>query len=74
MISIFLDLYFPQFFSQIGLFLRSQGAKYNSQLLVQLADKIAEDPFAKVKSMIKEMISKIQKQLSDAQETDVSVP
>jgi len=55
--------------AQVGMWIRNQGAKLNSQALVQLADKIAEDPFGKVKVMIKDMISKIQKEMQQAQGT-----
>lgn len=55
--------------SQVGSWIRSQGTKLNSRALVQLADQITEDPFAKVKLMIKEMISKIQTDMQQAQET-----
>lgn len=55
--------------SEVGLFLRKQATKLNSNILVQLADKIAEDPFAKVKLMIKEMVNKLQKEMQESSET-----
>lgn len=54
--------------TNIGIFLRRAGEKLNSNMLVQLGDKIAEDPFTKVKSMIEEMIGRIQDQMQKAAE------
>mmetsp|Transcript_150770 Transcript_150770/g.482503 ORF Transcript_150770/g.482503 Transcript_150770/m.482503 type:complete len:471 (+) Transcript_150770:861-2273(+) len=45
--------------------LRMKGVKLKSTLLTALASKIAEDPFAKVKQLIQELIERLQKQAAN---------
>ncbi|CAD7928782.1 unnamed protein product [Amoebophrya sp. A25] len=48
--------------AKISMFLRHQSDKLRSRSLAQVAERLAEDPFVKVRSMVKEMIDKLQKE------------
>lgn len=53
--------------AQVGVYLRNQADKIKSKSLMLLADKIAEDPFAKVKVMVREMIDRLNKEMLEAE-------
>merc|ERR1719160_2071772 len=50
---------------QVAAFLESRASKLNSRVLSMLAIKIGENPFAKVKKMIDEMITKLIEQANE---------
>lgn len=45
--------------TQVASYLRSQGKKLHSRLLATLAERIVNDPFKKVKKMVKDLIVKL---------------
>jgi len=51
--------------AKISLFLRHQSVNLHSNVLSLLSEKLAVDPFVKVKSMIEEMINKLRKEAQD---------
>lgn len=48
--------------AKVSMFLRHQSSLVGGTVLSLLADRIAEDPFVKVKSMIREMLDKLKKE------------
>lgn len=48
--------------AKISMYLRHQSVQLRSSSLAQMADRLAEDPFVKVKGMIKTMIDKLMKE------------
>merc|ERR1719262_307177 len=44
---------------RIATFLANRGKKYNSRLLAMVSERVAADPFTKVKKMIKDLIWKL---------------
>lgn len=51
--------------AKISLFLRHQSLKLHSNVLSLLSEKLAVDPFVKVKGMISEMIEKLRKEAKE---------
>merc|ERR1719237_1632632 len=50
---------------QVADFLRRQASKTGSRVLSMLATRVEADPFAKVKSMIKDLIARLMEEASD---------
>eukprot|EP00392_Amoebophrya_sp_AT5.2_P003882 g3887.t1 len=48
--------------AKISMYLRHQSVQLRSSSLAQMADRLAEDPFVKVKGMVKTMIDKLMKE------------
>merc|ERR1719380_395713 len=44
---------------RIATFLANRGKQYNSRLLAMVSERVAADPFTKVKKMIKDLIWKL---------------
>jgi len=57
--------------AKISMFLSKQSDKLKSKTLSFLAEKIAEDPFVKVRDMIEGMIEKLQKEAGDEQKLHI---
>jgi cell division septum initiation protein DivIVA len=53
---------------RVAQFLRSQATKLNSRVLAALATHVADDPFAKVKKMIKELIVRLMEEANEEAE------
>eukprot|EP00443_Scrippsiella_acuminata_P036875 CAMPEP_0115300674 /NCGR_PEP_ID=MMETSP0270-20121206/69457_1 /TAXON_ID=71861 /ORGANISM="Scrippsiella trochoidea, Strain CCMP3099" /LENGTH=667 /DNA_ID=CAMNT_0002718513 /DNA_START=87 /DNA_END=2090 /DNA_ORIENTATION=- len=53
---------------RVAEFLRVQGQHLNSRMLSTLAVRVAEDPFAKVKTMIKDLIMRLQEEATEEAE------
>merc|ERR1711972_1275266 len=53
---------------RVAKFLRAQAAKLNSRVLASLAVHAADDPFAKVKKMIKELIVRLMEEANEEAE------
>jgi len=49
-------------------FLQDRADKYNSRILAQIAQKVAEDPFVKVKKMIKDLIVRLMEEANEEAE------
>merc|ERR1712078_425896 len=49
-------------------FLKVQGHKLRSHILLAMATKMSEDPFTKVKKMIKDMVVKLMEEANDEAE------
>jgi len=54
--------------SRVAAYLRSQGKKFNSRILSALATRVAEDPFKKVKKMVKDLIVKLMEEANSESE------
>merc|ERR1712232_818969 len=54
--------------SQVAKYLQSQAAKLNSRVLSALAVRAADDPFAKVKKMIKDLIVRLMEEANEEAE------
>jgi len=55
----------PDVQMRVADFLRVQGAKINSGMLSAMAVRASEDPFVKVKKMIKDLITRLQEEAGD---------
>merc|ERR1712203_383239 len=53
---------------RVAMFLRDQGMKLNSRVLSALADRANDDPFVKVKKMIKDLIVRLMEEANDEAE------
>merc|ERR1711972_365311 len=53
---------------RVAKFLRAQATKLNSRVLAALAVHVADDPFAKVKKMIKELIVRLMEEANEEAE------
>merc|ERR1712060_433309 len=49
-------------------YLRKQGKKLNSRVLVALAERVKDDPFRKVKKMIKDLIVRLMEEANEEAE------
>jgi len=54
--------------AQVAKFLQEQGAKINSRVLSTLAVRVADDPFTKVKKMIKDLIVRLMEEANEEAE------
>merc|ERR1719281_624054 len=50
---------------KVASYLRQQGSKIKSRVLTMIAERVAMDPFKKVKKMIKDLIVKLMQQAND---------
>lgn len=57
--------------AKVSMFLSKQSDKLKSKILSFLAEKIAEDPFVKVRDMIENMIEKLQKEAGEEQKLHI---
>jgi len=53
---------------QVAEFLREQGRQWNSRILSALAVRVANDPFAKVKKMIKDLLVRLMEEANEEAE------
>jgi chromosome segregation ATPase len=53
---------------RVAAYLKSQGSKINSRVLSALAMRVADDPFKKVKKMIKDLIVKLMEEANEEAE------
>jgi len=53
---------------RVAAYLKSQGAKINSRVLSALAMRVSDDPFKKVKKMIKDLIVKLMEEANEEAE------
>merc|ERR1719513_77666 len=53
---------------QVAEYLREQGRQFNSRILSALAVRVADDPFAKVKKMIKDLLVRLMEEANEEAE------
>merc|ERR1712242_662712 len=53
---------------QVAAFLKEQGRQWNSRILSALAVRVADDPFAKVKKMIKDLLVRLMEEANEEAE------
>jgi len=53
---------------RVAVYLRSQAKAHNSRVLAALAERVSDDPFAKVKKMIKDLIVRLMEEANEEAE------
>ena len=57
-------------YKKMAAFLQQQAHRTNSRLLATLAMRVSDDPFVKVKKMIKDMVVKLMEEATEEAEAD----